>query len=180
MWARNEENRELRRFHNEEVRSLYHSPNINSTEKIFDVQMGRAWMSAFRILRGKPIRKRPRHNWEGNIRMDFKEIGVSARSWINSAHVTDYGESSCIRHWTSGFFKAWSQLDWRTTTGVSCGWLEASGETCIVSGFIILRSDKHTSWQITDNMCIGNVYKMFIMWWRNLPNIQHLYNTQSD
>ena len=34
--------------------------------------------SAFKILTGKPTRKgplgRPRHRWEDNIRMDFKEI----------------------------------------------------------------------------------------------------------
>ena len=36
--------------------------------------------SAFKILTGKPTRRRPlrrpRHKWEDNIRMDIKEIGV--------------------------------------------------------------------------------------------------------
>ena len=44
--------------------------------------------SAFKILTGKPTRKRllgtPLHRWEENIKMDFKEIGVSVRSWIGS------------------------------------------------------------------------------------------------
>ena len=37
---------------------------------------------AFKILTGKPTRKRPlgrsRRRWEDNIRMDLKEIGVNA------------------------------------------------------------------------------------------------------
>ena len=36
--------------------------------------------SAFKILTGTPARKkplgRPRRRWEGNIRMDLKEIGI--------------------------------------------------------------------------------------------------------
>ena len=38
--------------------------------------------SAFKILTGKPTEKRPlgrpRHRWEGNIRMDLEEIGINA------------------------------------------------------------------------------------------------------
>ena len=38
--------------------------------------------SAFKILTGKPIGKRPfgrpRRRWEENIRMDLEEIGISA------------------------------------------------------------------------------------------------------
>ena len=37
--------------------------------------------SAFKILTGKPTRKRalgrPRRRWEDNIRMDLKELGIS-------------------------------------------------------------------------------------------------------
>ena len=37
----------------------------------------------FKILTGKPIGKRPlgrpRNRWEGNIRMDLKEMGVNTR-----------------------------------------------------------------------------------------------------
>ena len=28
--------------------------------------------------------------WEGNIKMDLKEIGVSVKSWIDSAQDRDY------------------------------------------------------------------------------------------
>ena len=31
-----------------------------------------------------------RRIWEANIRMEFKEIGVNTRNWIDSAHDTDY------------------------------------------------------------------------------------------
>jgi hypothetical protein len=50
--------------------------------------------SAFKILTGTPAGKRPlgrpRRRWEGNIRMDFKEIGISTRNWVDSAQDRDY------------------------------------------------------------------------------------------
>ena len=49
--------------------------------------------SAFKILTGKPTEKRPlgrpRHSWEGNIRMDLKEIGINMRNWVDSAQDRD-------------------------------------------------------------------------------------------
>ena len=45
--------------------------------------------SAFRILRGKPTGRRPlgrhRRRWEENIRMDFTEISINTRNWVDSA-----------------------------------------------------------------------------------------------
>ena len=42
----------------------------------------------------KPIDKRllgrPRRRWKVNIRIGLKEIGVSARNWVHSAHDSDY------------------------------------------------------------------------------------------
>ena len=42
---------------------------------------------AFKMVTRKPIRKRPlrkpRHRWEDNIRIYFKEIGVNKRNWID-------------------------------------------------------------------------------------------------
>ena len=50
--------------------------------------------STFEILTGKPIRNRPlespRHRWEDNIRIDFKEIGINTRNWVDSAQNRDY------------------------------------------------------------------------------------------
>ena len=45
--------------------------------------------SIFRILTGTLTGKRPlgrnRRRWEGNIRMDLKEIGINTRNWVDSA-----------------------------------------------------------------------------------------------
>ena len=50
--------------------------------------------SAFKILTGKPTGKRPlgrpRCRWEGNIRMDFKEIGINTRDCVRPAHNRNY------------------------------------------------------------------------------------------
>ena len=50
--------------------------------------------SAFKMLIGKPTGKRrlrrPRRRWEDNIKMDFKEIGISARNLVHSAQDRDY------------------------------------------------------------------------------------------
>ena len=51
---------------------------------------------AFKILTrtsmsiGKRPLGRPRHRWEGNIRIDLEEIGISARNWVDSAQDRDY------------------------------------------------------------------------------------------
>ena len=49
---------------------------------------------AFKILTGKPTGKRPlgspRSRWEDNIKMDLKEIGISAGNWVDSAHDRNY------------------------------------------------------------------------------------------
>ena len=50
--------------------------------------------SAFKMLTGKPIGKRPlkrpRRRWEDNIRMDFEEIGINAGNWVDSAQDRNY------------------------------------------------------------------------------------------
>ena len=50
--------------------------------------------SAFKILTGKPIGKRPlerpRRRWEDNIRMDLEEIGINEGNWFDSAQDRDY------------------------------------------------------------------------------------------
>jgi hypothetical protein len=46
------------------------------------------------ILTGTPTKKRPlgrpTRMWENNIRMDFKEIGISTRNWVDLAEDRDY------------------------------------------------------------------------------------------
>jgi hypothetical protein len=45
--------------------------------------------NAYRILVGKPERKRPLgrplYRWEGNINMDLREIGCGGMDWIELA-----------------------------------------------------------------------------------------------
>ena len=35
----------------------------------------------------------PKHRWEDNTRMNFKEIGVNATKWFDSAEDTNYWRS---------------------------------------------------------------------------------------
>jgi hypothetical protein len=43
----------------------------------------------YNVLVGKPEGKiplgRPRHRWEGNIKMDLREIGIDGANWIRLA-----------------------------------------------------------------------------------------------
>jgi hypothetical protein len=50
----------------------------------------------YRVLVGKPAGKRPlgrpRHRWEGNIKMDLQEVGFGGMDWIKLAQ----GRVSCL------------------------------------------------------------------------------------
>jgi hypothetical protein len=47
--------------------------------------------SAFKILTGKPIGKRPLGSRrKDNIRINFKEIGINTRNWVDSAQDRNY------------------------------------------------------------------------------------------
>jgi hypothetical protein len=48
--------------------------------------------NSYRVLVGKPDRKRPLRNlcrWEDNIKMDLKEIGCGGMDWIDLARGKD-------------------------------------------------------------------------------------------
>ena len=95
-----DENGECRRPHNEELHSLYRSPNIVRVIKSIRLRWASpiAGMeesrSGFNILTGKLIGRRPlvrsRGRWEDNIRMNLKEVGFNTKKWVDSAQDRDY------------------------------------------------------------------------------------------
>ena len=106
MEPKRDVNGDWRRLHNEELHSLYRLPNIVRVNKYrrlswarLVVRMEEGW-SAFKILTGKPIKKRPlgspRRIWEDNIRMDLKEICINTRNWVDSAQDRDYWRALVI------------------------------------------------------------------------------------
>jgi hypothetical protein len=90
-----EENRSWRKLHNDEVHSLYSSPNIVRVIK----SRGMRWAGhvarmvegrvVYRVLVGRPEGKRPlgrpRSRWEDNIKMDLREIRIDGANWIRLA-----------------------------------------------------------------------------------------------
>ena len=90
-----DDNGEWRRLHNEELHSLYRSPNksrrLRWARHAARMVKGR---SAFKILTGKLTGKsplgRPGRRWEDNIRMDLEEIGIHAGNWVDSAQDGNY------------------------------------------------------------------------------------------
>jgi hypothetical protein len=81
-----EEDRSWRKFRNDELHSLYSSPNIvrviNSRKVRWAGHVARMGegRGVYRVLFGRPEGKRPlgrpRREWDGNIKMDLGEIGI--------------------------------------------------------------------------------------------------------
>ena len=96
-------NGKWRRFHNEELHSLFRSPNIVRVIKSRRLRWAdhvarmEEGTSAFNILTGKPTGKRPlgrpRRRLEDNIRMDLEEIGVNLGNWVDSNEDRDYSRA---------------------------------------------------------------------------------------
>jgi hypothetical protein len=90
-----EENGSWRKLHNDELHSLYSSPNIvrviKSRRKRWAGHVARTGegRSVYRVLVGRPKGKRPlgrfRRRWEDNIKMDLREIGIDGANWIQLA-----------------------------------------------------------------------------------------------
>jgi hypothetical protein len=96
-----EEDGSWRKLHNDELHSLYSSPNnvrvIKSRSMRWAGHVARMGegKNIYRILVGRPEGKRPlgrsRRRWEDNIKLDIGEIGVDGANWI---HLTqDRGQS---------------------------------------------------------------------------------------
>jgi hypothetical protein len=88
-----------RNLHNEELHNLYSSPSIirvtNSRNTRWTGHVARMGekRNACIILVGKPEGRkplgRPRHRWEGNIKMNLREIAWDGVDWIDLAHGRD-------------------------------------------------------------------------------------------
>jgi hypothetical protein len=90
-----EEDGPWRKLHNDELHSLYSSPNI---VKVIESRRMR-WVGhvermgegrgVYRVLVGRPEGKRPlvrpRRTWENNIKMDLRETGIDGSNWIQLA-----------------------------------------------------------------------------------------------
>jgi hypothetical protein len=84
-----------REVHNDELHSLYSSPNIVRVIKSRMIRwaghltrMGEG-TGGYRVLVGRPVCKRPlgrpRRGWEDNIMMNLREIEIDGANWIQLA-----------------------------------------------------------------------------------------------
>jgi hypothetical protein len=82
-------------LYNDELHSLYSSPNIvrviKSRKLMWAGHVARMWegRGVYGVLVGRPECKlplgRPRRKWEYNIKMDLREIGIDGTIWIRLA-----------------------------------------------------------------------------------------------
>jgi hypothetical protein len=90
-----EEDGSWRKLQNDELHSLYSSPNIVRVIKSrrmkwagHAARMGEG-RGVYRFFVGRPEGKkslgRPRHRWKDNIKMDLTEMGTDAANWIQLA-----------------------------------------------------------------------------------------------
>jgi hypothetical protein len=90
-----EEDGSWRKLHNDELHSLYSSPNFIRVFKSRRMRwaghvarMGEG-RGVYRVLVGRTEGRRPlgrpRRRWEDNIKLDLREIGIDVSNWIRLA-----------------------------------------------------------------------------------------------
>jgi hypothetical protein len=90
-----EEDVSWRKLHNDELHSLYSSPNVVKVIKSRRMRwaghvarMGEGRV-VYRVLVGRPEDKRllgsPRRRWEDNIKVNLRKIGIDGSNWIQLA-----------------------------------------------------------------------------------------------
>jgi hypothetical protein len=87
-----------RKLHNDELHSLYSSPNIvrviksRSMRWVGHVARIGEGRGVYRVLVGRPEMKRPlgrpKRRWKDNIKMDLREMCIDAANWILLSQVT--------------------------------------------------------------------------------------------
>jgi hypothetical protein len=95
LGPKREDDGSWRKLHNDELHSLYSSPNIVKviksrrmrwTRHVARIGEGRG---VYRVLVGRPEGKRPpgrpRRRWEENTKLDLREIGIDGANWIQLA-----------------------------------------------------------------------------------------------
>jgi hypothetical protein len=92
---KSEEDGSWRKLHNDELHSLYSSPNIVRVIKSRRMKWAEhvarrgEGKGVYRVLVGRPEGKRPlerpRRRWEDNIKMDFRETGIDGVNGIQLA-----------------------------------------------------------------------------------------------
>jgi transcription termination factor 2 len=90
-----EEDGSWKKLHNDELHSLYSSPNIVRVIKsrwmrwAGHVARMEARRGVYRVLVRRPEGKRPlgrpRRKWKDNIKMELREIGINGVNWIRLA-----------------------------------------------------------------------------------------------
>jgi hypothetical protein len=124
-----------RKLHNEELRDLYFSPSIIILMKSRRMRWAghvarmEEKRNAYRLLVGKPDRKRPlgrqRRRWVDSIRMDLGEIGWCGVDWIGLAQDRD--------KWRAVMNLGVPQNAGKLSSGLTAGGLSSSAQLHRVS-----------------------------------------------
>ena len=96
-----------KKLHNEELNDLYSSSSIVRVTKSRRIRWAGhvarmwEWIDVYRVLVGKPDGKRPlgrpKHRWEGNIKMDLQEVEWEVWTGLSRLRIRTVGWHLCMR-----------------------------------------------------------------------------------